>query len=423
MKCFKLFAVHITIFAMIFNCLFLNCDEVFAADASAYIAAAQAQSSPFATEANANILFTDECADFSKIHSSSYTPYLEIYKQEEGVSQRCKGDETIIRPKPGGASKEKYLVYHSEKDITAFAVWMYFYKNNQNIKISTSKDGIAYTEQYFECSRVYKEDVDSDADGEADYTTFYEAMFYSANLGYGIKYLKIEWLTNYEAGATEGMLSKVEYTSQNYESVFDNFITREGHGLYEGKKNDDGSNRFRFVSFAIPCLAYIEDGYYGPANEYEMRDALESAVQMGATAVRIHSASFSDVEYNGELVGGIPESGSDISAYIPFVVETGYDADGNPTITFNEAAFRGFDKMLQLCNEYGVRVIFPVIDGNEYWGGIANLAAWRGNELSYFWTAAQLRDDAKAVYKYFIERTNYYTGVKYKDDPDRKSVV
>lgn len=180
-------------------------------------------------------------------------------------------------------------------------------------------------------------------------------------------------------------------------SKFDCYITRNGHTLYEGDKP------YKFVSFAQSTLHYQEDGGHFPANEYEMRDGLEAAVQMGAAAVRVSSLWFRDAKGpDGKNVGGAKEN------EVAHIEGPG---------VFNEAAFRAFDKLLQLCNEYGVRIIIPLIDGNNYEGSIANVAAYRGYGISSAWTNKQLIEDVKAIWTYTLNRTNYYTGVKYKDDP------
>lgn len=180
-------------------------------------------------------------------------------------------------------------------------------------------------------------------------------------------------------------------------SAFDNYITRDGHTLYDGDKP------YKFVSFAQSSLHYQEDGGHFPANEYEMRDGLEAAKQMGAAALRVSCLWFRNVKGpDGTYVGGASEN---------------EDAHIEGPGVFNEAAFRAFDKLLQLCNEYGIRIIIPLIDGNNYEGSIANVAAYRGYGISDVWTNLQLIEDVKTIWTYVLNRTNYYTGVKYKDDP------
>ncbi len=377
------------------------------------------QSSPYQDHENFESRFVDDCDDFLKVYD--YTPdYIEVYteKNDDSIKKRF-GDTSCFRPKSlkDNNLNDKYIIYKSDEDISTAAVWMYFYKNNKEMIFEISQDGVTYTEQKFGCSRVYKKDIDQDQDGTKEFSTYYEGLFVCENFPKGTRYLKIKW-SDFDTDYTEGSLAKVEYTTKNYTSKLNGFITREGHKLYEGAKKADESNRFRFVSFAAPTLGYIEDGYYGPANEFEIRDTLESLVQMGAKATRIGAISFRAAEFQQESIGIPTKNAGTENEYIALIEGVDFDSEGNPTnIKFSEAGFRGLDKMLQLCNEYGIRVIFPIIDGNEYWGGIKNIAAWHNKDLSYYWADAKMKDTTKAIFKEIINRTNYYTGVQYKNDP------
>lgn len=79
--------------------------------------------------------------------------------------------------------------------------------------------------------------------------------------------------------------------------------------------------------------------------------------------------------------------------------------------TYNEAAFRHWDKVLQLCNENGERVVMRVLSGHGVWGGVRAFAALRGKNEAQFFTDPTLKDDTKDLMRYILNRTNYYTGV------------
>ena len=53
---------------------------------------------------------------------------------------------------------------------------------------------------------------------------------------------------------------------------------------------------------------------------------------------------------------------------------------------FNEEAFRALDKVMQIANEVGVRVIIPLVDNWWWWGGPAEYAAFRDKKKEEFWT-------------------------------------
>ena len=74
--------------------------------------------------------------------------------------------------------------------------------------------------------------------------------------------------------------------------TFQEFVTRQGDKLMEGDRE------FRFISFNVPNLHYIEDNLpfeetspWRIPDEFEIRDALTSVRQMGGTVVRIYTLS------------------------------------------------------------------------------------------------------------------------------------
>jgi hypothetical protein len=85
---------------------------------------------------------------------------------------------------------------------------------------------------------------------------------------------------------------------------------------------------------------------------------------------------------------------------------------------FNENAFRGFDKILELANRYRIRVIITLVDNHSiYFGGYQNYAAFRNKAPDLFWTDPQLISDFKQTVEHMILRKNSFTGVTWKDDP------
>lgn len=177
-------------------------------------------------------------------------------------------------------------------------------------------------------------------------------------------------------------------------SQFESFVTSKKDKLMEGKKE------LRFVSFNIPNLLYIED--YFPFNatnpwrlptEYEIRDALKTIKELGGKVTRMYVLS---VRRPGES-----------KSIIRYVEGPG---------KFNEKAFRTLDKVLQIANEEGVRLIIPFVDNWHWWGGKAEYAAFRGKKPAEFWTDPQLISDFEKTIKFVLNRKNTYTGVLYKND-------
>jgi hypothetical protein len=162
----------------------------------------------------------------------------------------------------------------------------------------------------------------------------------------------------------------------------------------------DGDREVRFISFNIPHLHYIEDNHtfespdpWRIADEFEIRDALTAIKQMGGNVVRMYVPSIRK-EMDSPLI-------------IRHVERLGQ---------FNEEAFRGYDKVLQIANELGVRVIIPFVDNWWWWGGITEYARYRGKPKEAFWTDSSIIADFKKTIEHLVNRVNTYTGIAYKDD-------
>ncbi len=178
------------------------------------------------------------------------------------------------------------------------------------------------------------------------------------------------------------------------ESKFEYFVRAKKDKLMEGNKV------LRFVSYDIPNLTYIEDydafraqSPWRLPDTYEIRDALRTIKMDGGKVARIYTFS-------------VKQAG--MSSHIPRAVE----GPGE----FNEKAFRTFDKVLQIANQEGVRLIVPLIDNWWWWGGAAAYAAFRDKQPKDFWTDPQIIHDFEKTIKFVLNRKNTYTGVRYKND-------
>ena len=174
----------------------------------------------------------------------------------------------------------------------------------------------------------------------------------------------------------------------------ENFITRQGDRLM------DGTQEYRFISFNIPNLHYVEDhlpfaemNSWRLPNAFEITDALVAVRQMGGRAVRSYTLSVRKPDDDPAIPRHVLGPGR-----------------------FNEEAFRALDKVLEVANRTGVRVIIPFVDNWVWWGGIQEYAAFRGKGKDAFWTDPEIIADFKQTIEYVLNRTNTYTGVKYKDD-------
>jgi mannan endo-1,4-beta-mannosidase len=172
------------------------------------------------------------------------------------------------------------------------------------------------------------------------------------------------------------------------------FITRSGNKLMEGEKE------YRFISFNIPNLHLVEDNMAFSAtnewrfpDEFEITDALTTVKQMGGRAARSYVISIC------RKIG-------------PNAIPCHVKRPGE----FNEESFRALDKVLEVANRVGVRVIIPLVDNWKWWGGIEQYAEYHDKPAIDFWTNPEIIADFKKTVTFIVNRRNSYTGVLYKDD-------
>jgi mannan endo-1,4-beta-mannosidase len=175
---------------------------------------------------------------------------------------------------------------------------------------------------------------------------------------------------------------------------FQNFVTARGDKLMDGNKE------LRFISFNLPNLHYIEDNFeftnpnpWRIPDEFEIRDALTAIQQAGGTVTRIYVPSVRKQIDDPHIIRHVNGPGE-----------------------FDEEAFRAYDKVLQIANEKGIRIIIPLVDNWWWWGGPKEYAAFRGKTRDEFWTDSLLISDFEKTIAHLINRVNTYTGVQFKDD-------
>ena len=183
-------------------------------------------------------------------------------------------------------------------------------------------------------------------------------------------------------GVVGGEPAKIALTNgiNNAAFGFTNFITRSGDKLM------DGSRELRFISITAPSLH--ANGVSARTDPWEMQDALQSIVQMGGTVTRIYV--FSVKGPSGQT-------------------KVHYYGDGN----YDEDLFVDFDKMLELAEKNGVRIIIPFLDQNAFWGSYKDFAKLNGG--GDFFTDPVVIERFKNFIQYIVNRVNTVTGEKYKD--------
>lgn len=185
------------------------------------------------------------------------------------------------------------------------------------------------------------------------------------------------------------------HPTADHPQAFEHFITVDGPELM------NGDEPFRFISFNVPTLLYVEDEMafdqtnpYRLPTEFELRDVFESVRQMGGQVVRAYTIPVRNTNFPPESV-------------------TYVEAPG----VFNEEAFRAMDMAIALAAEYEIRLVIPLVNNWEWMGGRPNYAAFRGLESDAFWTDRQLIEDFKLTIEHVLGRVNTVTGIPYRDDP------
>lgn len=175
---------------------------------------------------------------------------------------------------------------------------------------------------------------------------------------------------------------------------FENYITKKGDRLYDGKKI------FRFVGVNAANINGHYDGYkntnpesgyvYDPMEiSFEMESYFKDMSQMGITVFRTWGITVSDGSNEFEsLVTGVN--------------------------TYNETAFRRIDKMLELCNKYNIRVILCLVKENRFWGGTAAFSKLHGG--GNYYSEPGPKKGFKQLLDTMVRRINSYTHKSYKDD-------
>ena len=175
---------------------------------------------------------------------------------------------------------------------------------------------------------------------------------------------------------------------------FRDFITARGGQLLEGDKP------FRFISFNIPNLTYTEDdmrfeqlsGFRLPT-AFEIDDALATIQQMGGRVARTYVLSVRKADDPPGLPRHILGPGK-----------------------LNEQAMVVLDRVLATANRRGIRLVIPFVDQNSWWGGIEELAGFRGKPKDQFYTDSKVKEDYKRLVSLVLQRTNTITGVRYLED-------
>lgn len=180
------------------------------------------------------------------------------------------------------------------------------------------------------------------------------------------------------------------------------FITRDGNQLLEDGKP------FRFLSCNVPNLHIIEDASWRqlahlPAGKEpyfwhritpaEQEDAVQTVAQLGGQVIRCYTLSVQGGRRNA----------------------TGLAHYTGPGAPLTEELMQDYDHMIAICGRHRVRLILPVIDEWDWFGGRHEFAKLSGG--GDFYTDRKVIGDFKDLIARLVNRVNTVTGVAYKEDP------
>lgn len=165
------------------------------------------------------------------------------------------------------------------------------------------------------------------------------------------------------------------------------FVHKVGHELIlDGKI-------FRFAGPNIYWLGIDENvGGVDYPTQFRIHNVLDTAVEMGATALRSHTIAAS----HGHPKAIEPELG-----------------------VFNEESLKRVDFVMKSIADRDLKVFIPLVDNwNYYHGGRETFIRWRGlTNSNEFYKNRKVIDDFKEYISRILNRVNTYTGIAYKDDP------
>ncbi|TLM75249.1 cellulase family glycosylhydrolase [Microbulbifer harenosus] len=196
---------------------------------------------------------------------------------------------------------------------------------------------------------------------------------------------------------------------------FEHFIRRDGIQLL------DGDEPVRFIGLHATELHLIEDdaaskgSTIGRSDHFRWPSAREQAnwikslVYSGHSITRIYTLSVDDIELPQEVR-------VNMRPHIVKNLQTG-------AIELDESAMQVFDRMVYLADQYGLRLIVPVIDHWSWWGGKHELAKMVGEGDRDTKEDGPLYDVSSKTYAAYasiieqlLTRKNTCTGREYREE-------
>lgn len=174
------------------------------------------------------------------------------------------------------------------------------------------------------------------------------------------------------------------------------FVTRNGTGF------DLGGQPFRFGGTNNYYLHY--------KSQLMVDDVFSDAAAMNLDVIR----AWASLECGGDK----PNSAGGCSQGPDFWMQRWSDAEGGPVYNTGPNGLQKLDYMLAKANQLGIKLILPLVNNWQDFGGMDQYVTWYGLPFhDQFYTDPRIRQDYKDWISAVVGRTNSITGVPYKDDP------
>lgn len=163
-----------------------------------------------------------------------------------------------------------------------------------------------------------------------------------------------------------------------------------------------------------------EPFYFAGCNSYDMFTLGDGSSKDSTEAIETKFMNKSAID---ERMQQMQDNGVTVLRTWGFSNETWHGFELTPG-EYNEAEFMLFDYIMYSAQQHDIRVIITLENYWEAYGGIDKKLSWAGagsggnhkSRAAYF-TNETCKQWYKDYAKHFAERTNYFTGVQYKDDP------
>ncbi|ORY27601.1 hypothetical protein BCR33DRAFT_802632, partial [Rhizoclosmatium globosum] len=168
----------------------------------------------------------------------------------------------------------------------------------------------------------------------------------------------------------------------------------------------------KFFGFNVPALHLIDDANPTPfvvPNSFEIQDTLISLAQAGTSVTRMYTLAY------GAPVNKLTHIS--VSQYL----ETGFNwtvipNTKDPVLYANEDLFRVMDEVFKTASDIGIKIIVPLIDKLDWWGGVPAFSNFHNATQDEFFTSQRVISNFLAMTEFVASRNNTLTGVPYSKE-------